>query len=205
MLLLPASAPAPIWNSLEVAKLGVSFLTPLSVAVLGIWFTRIARRFEELQWANRKVIEKRFEVYDDLAAGLNDLLCFFTFVGNWKEVEPPIIVGLKRSLDRKFHLSAPLFSDAFGDHYHEYINACFSTYSGWGQDPKLRTPIGRRREAAGSRWRDEWNSMFEPDTTSTAEVVRDSYRNLMRCFSAELGVGLSPRTIHAGRVPANVK
>lgn len=90
----------PIWNSLEIAKLIASVLTPISVVVFGFWINRRLKVFEHLQWANQKVVEKRLYVYQELVPLLNDLLCYFTYVGNWKTHNPASIIELKRKLDR---------------------------------------------------------------------------------------------------------
>jgi adenylate kinase family enzyme len=67
------STPAPptLWNSLEVAKLVASVLTPAAVAFFGMWLNRYLKRIEHFQWANQKAVEKRLEVYSELAPLLN--------------------------------------------------------------------------------------------------------------------------------------
>ena len=50
------------WNSLEVVKIVIGFLTPLILVGLGFVINRAARRVEDAQWANRKLIEQRLEV-----------------------------------------------------------------------------------------------------------------------------------------------
>lgn len=107
------SADASPWNSLEIAKLLAGLLTPTAIAVLGIYIHRVTKRFEYLQWRNQKLIERRLAIYDDLAPQLNDLRCYFTYVGSWKELDPPAVVALKRTIDKKIHLAAPLFSVLF--------------------------------------------------------------------------------------------
>src|SRR5436190_72718 len=98
---------ATTWSSLEIVKLLVSVVTPLVVAVVGIYLSRVAKRFEHLQWRNQRLIEKRIVIYDDLAPHFNDLLCYFTFVGCWKELLPSDVVALKRTVDKKIYLAAP--------------------------------------------------------------------------------------------------
>ena len=51
------------WNSLEVVKLAVSVLTPIVLIILGIWVSRLARRLEQMQWANQTIIEWRIKIY----------------------------------------------------------------------------------------------------------------------------------------------
>jgi len=97
------------WNWLEFAKLGVGILTPIAIVVAGIYVHRITKRFEHFQWRGQKLIEKRLAIYDEIAPLINDVLCYYTYVGAWRDFDPPQIVALKRTIDRKIDLSAPLF------------------------------------------------------------------------------------------------
>jgi len=101
------------WNWLEVAKLVAGLLTPVALAILGIYIHRVTKRFEHLQWQSQKLIEKRLEIYDSLAPELNELLCYFTYVGAWRDTNPDTVVSLKRKIDRRIHLAAALFSKDF--------------------------------------------------------------------------------------------
>jgi len=47
------------WNTLEITKLVISFLTPLTVALMGWFISRKLKRLELIQWSNQKLIEKR--------------------------------------------------------------------------------------------------------------------------------------------------
>src|SRR6516164_3651514 len=84
------------WNSVQIVTLVVSALTPITVLVLGFMFTRASRRIEQVQWANQTVVTHRLEIYDKLAPGLNQLLCFATFVGGWKEIDPLKAISTRR-------------------------------------------------------------------------------------------------------------
>jgi hypothetical protein len=115
------STPAPptLWNSLEVAKLVASVLTPAAVAFFGMWLNRYLKRIEHFQWANQKAVEKRLEVYSELAPLLNDIYCYFDYIGDWKWKNPKEAIALKRSMDRLFYVNAALFSDHFKTLYHD--------------------------------------------------------------------------------------
>ena len=78
---MPASPSPPLWNSLEIAKLLLGLLTPAAVAALGFYLQRVAGRLENRKWANQKIVERRLAIYDEIAPMLNDLLCYFTYVG----------------------------------------------------------------------------------------------------------------------------
>jgi hypothetical protein len=184
------------WTALEVAKLLVSLLTPLMILLLGIWVTRLAERFKAVLWANQKIIEKRIAVYDELAPLINDLYCYYSFVGNWKELSPPQIVETKRKLDKKIYIVAPLFSRGFISLYNTFIHLCFETYVGAGHNAKLLTLVvntnGDRKSAFPGNWDKTWDKMFsDPAKCLDKSQIKDGYFNLMNCFSSELGIGLN--------------
>jgi len=184
-----------VWTSLEIVKLCVSLLTPVMVLLLGIWITRLAEQFKAVLWANQKVVEKRIGVYDELAPLLNDLYCYYEFVGNWKEFTPTQVIEIKRKLDKKLYINAPLFSPGFQQLYNSFIHHCFETYVGLGLNAKLRTPIssqdGDRRVATQAGWDSSWDMMFSnPARCPTKAEIRDAYNDLMSRFSSELGIGL---------------
>ena len=195
-----------LWNSLEIAKLIISALTPVMVVLIGLWISRSLKRLEYLQWTNQKITEKRIAVFEELAPLLNDLLCYFTFVGCWKELSPPEVVERKRKMDRIVHVNAPLFSEEFVTRYNDFINDCYRTYSGWGRDAQLRTLSDRRRKAAGDSWNTQWDVYFtDKHSCSSPQEVKSQYQLLMSCFSKELGVGFRSEQIPSGRIPTNIK
>lgn len=192
------------WNWLEIAKLIASLLIPATLAIFGIYIHRVTKKFDHLQWRNQKLIEKRMVIYDALAPLLNDVLCYFTYVGSWKEFEPQHIVALKRSLDKQIHLAAPLFSEAFFSSCMNFLNLCFDTYNGWNRDARLKTKWQRRKEARGNGWKDQWAECFS-NSESDPEEIRRAYRAIMEAFTVDIGVHESFAIPDSGRVPANIR
>jgi hypothetical protein len=187
--------PQSVWNSLEIAKLVASLLTPLLLLFIGIWVSRLTERFKVTLWANQKVIEKRIDVYDEIAPMLNDLYCYFSYVGNWKELTPIQIIDIKRKLDKTFYIYAALFSPEFQKLYFTFIHLCFETYVGAGKNAKLRTYIANqfenRKKVSQTKWEDSWDELFsEPREVTPTEEIKSGYKALMARFSKELGVGI---------------
>jgi hypothetical protein len=178
------------WNSLEIVKLVVSILTPVLVLAIGLGINRSLKRLEHRQWTSHKVIEKRLSIFDELAPSLNDLLCYFTFVGRWKDLTPVEVIKIKRRIDRIVHVNAWLFSSDFKNKYDIFIGYCYETYTGWGQDARLRTTSSRHRLSVGEGWDPKWDDCFSKDVEADPETVRSAYRALMTQFSLELGIGL---------------
>jgi hypothetical protein len=182
------------WSSLEIAKLIVGALTPIFLFVLGYMVTRAARRVEQAQWASRKLIERRLELYEEMAPTLNDLFCFFTLVGHFREVTPPEALSRKRQLDRIFHAHAPLFSPEFRDRYQDFLNACFLPFTGAGEPARLRASLAAQRRERRA-WKPEWDAMFTQGDESPPDQIAAAYDDMMDAFASDVG---APR---AGRRP----
>ncbi|RJG14010.1 hypothetical protein D3879_12585 [Pseudomonas cavernicola] len=189
---------------MEVAKLTASLLVPGALAALGVYIHRVTKRFEHLQWRSQKLIEKRLAVYDDLAPQLNDLLCYYTYVGGWRDLTPPSVIAMKRVVDKKIYLAAPLFSEEFFASCIEFQSLCFETYTGWGRDTCLRTLFERRREGWLKDWNPEWESCFSKEAVDPA-LVRKSHQRVMEAFSQDIGVHSSFVVPMSGSVPLNVR
>lgn len=195
---------APVWTSLEVTKLFISGLTPIILLVFALYLNKLLKKFEHRQWRNQKLIEKRLNVYDDIAPLLNDLLCYFTYVGNWKELSPPQIVNLKRTIDKKIYLAAPLFRSEFFVAYMTFSTLCYQSFSGWGQDAKLRTRYQRRKEFFGANWDYNWNELFSTDDCSIPEQIKEAYSLIISIFSEDIGLQ-SIQFDFTGRIPENIE
>lgn len=182
---------------LDIAKLVVGFLTPLSVACLGWFISRQLKRLEFIQWSNQKLMEKRIAIYDAIAPSLNQLLCFYTWVGQWKDVSPQEVIKAKRDLDRLFNIYRHLFDDEIYDAYQSYISTLFETFSGPGQDARIRSHIhglyGDRISHCTYEWNPAWAQNFSTANVVEIAEVRKRYFHLMNALSIALGAKARPR------------
>lgn len=195
---------APVWNTLEVAKLLASCLTPLLVVGIGVYIHRLTKSFEQMQWRNQKLIEKRLSIYDRLAPMLNDNLCYFTYVGSWKERKPPEVVASKRMIDKEIHLAAPLFSPNFYAACSRFQDLCFEPFTGWGRDAKLKSLMERRKEANPASWDSDWDEMFSREASNPKEI-RQAYADVMTCFAEEIGINDGFSIPSSFRIPKNIR
>lgn len=189
------------WPSLEIAKLVVGVLTPLSVALLGWFFSRQLKRLDLSNWTNQKLIEKRLAIYDEIAPRLNKLLCFFTWIGYWKTVSPAEAIQAKRELDRTLNIYRHVFEGEVYRAYQDFIEALFETYTGAGQDARLRAlifgPDGDRRSDCGYTWDEDWAVSFsEPGKAAGKPEVRARYKALMAALTRSLGVATPDHAAH---------
>lgn len=148
-----------IWNSLEIIKVIISGLTPIIVAYLAFHFNRTIKRYDRTQWTNQKIIEKRIAIYDIIVPRLNDLLCYYCFIGDWKEITPKGIIDTKRFLDKQVNVYAPLFTKEVLYKYNALIDICFEKFTGWGNDAKINSLFERRKKCQDN-WTDDWNACF---------------------------------------------
>jgi hypothetical protein len=180
---------ADSWNSVQIATIIVDAATPVTVAVLGVIFARASRKIEQVQWANQTVVTRRLDVFDKLAPGLNQLLCFATFVGTWKETDPPKAIAIKRGLDQTMYANKVLFSDELFATYHRFMTVLFAMFATTGADAKVRAPIesplGSRRDL--DWWNDAMSALFTDDVASLDEI-QAAYDALGDQFRANLYV-----------------
>ena len=185
----PPSSP---WNSLEVVKLLVAVLTPVSVAVFGWFISRRLKQLEMVQWSNQKLIEKRLAIYDATAPLLNKLLCFYTWVGHWKDTSPDDVIKAKRELDQTVNIYRHLFEDDVYKAYQAFIHLLFETYTGAGLDAKIRSyvkgPDGDRTNHCAYKWESAWLQKFSDTEVAPKSEVRKQYYRLMVALRNSLGV-----------------
>lgn len=193
------------WSSLEIAKLLVALLTPLLLAVLGFWLNRRLKSLEQAQWSRQKVIERRIKAYDDLAIPLNQIYCFFCYVGLWKDLHPPKLVEIKRELDQTAHVAAPLFDSQFLNRYNALMEMCFATFGNWGDDAKLRTLPDRRKQALGRLWDSQWDDCFVARHEATEpKQVQVAYAALMAYLARSIGaVEVDQHMLGSTKIPGN--
>ena len=178
------------WTGYEYATLTVTALTPITVAGLGFFVARTGRRLERVQWANQTVVTRRLEIFGQVAPKLNQLLCFATFVGRWKDIDPLKAIGLKREIDEIMYANRVLFSDALFAAYQDFMAALFAMYATTDADAHLRAPIasqwGDRRNMAW--WTDPIAGLFSADQAGDIDEIQAAYIKLGERFRGDLYV-----------------
>ena len=160
-------------------------VTPLTVAGLGYFFARWQSR-------NHELVAARLQDYRRLVPNLNALMCYMTFIGDWKSLNPPQVVALKRRLDADFFCAAPLFSAEVQNAYGEFMDRCFTTFNTWGTDAQLLTSAYRRR-GAGVPWQADWDRHFaydDPHAIPASELtsIRTTYDALVASLVHDLDI-----------------
>ncbi|PJJ72942.1 hypothetical protein CLV46_2521 [Diaminobutyricimonas aerilata] len=192
----------PLWTDV-VSAVG-SAVTPLAVVAFGLVITRRQSRSELLQ-------RTRLEYYTQLVPDLNWLMCYMTFIGTWRDDSPVDIVDLKRRLDSRFNVAAPLFSAEVTDAYRALMKLSFRTFGGWGEDAVIRTGAFRRRSSwrrKDIRWNPHWDKRFErsDETTISAEELttyRGVYDDLLAALVKDLDITRARAKFTTSRVRLN--
>jgi len=177
---------------LQLVSTLAAIAVPIVVAVVGYRLNQRLKDWEATHWRNQELIKARLQYFDRLAPMLNDLLCYFTYIGRWRELTPPEVVALKRDTDRLFLSVAPLFSQDAVDEYRAFMRQCFERPSGWGSDVLLRTGFSRRREILGDAWRGEWEAMFASASDGNVGLeiadLRAGYDRLVGALVEDVGI-----------------
>lgn len=171
------------WNSLEVAKLVISAITPLLVFVLGISITRSLKNAEHATGL-------RSEIYKTIGSDLNDIYAYLSFVGGWKELCPSDVIARKRAVDRAMYMYKPFFTPELFKTYLEFMDQAFRVYGAPGQDARIRTDIethdGNRRLHGRQPWLPQWEQCFTKERNKAAQ--REAYELFLEQLARDLKV-----------------
>ena len=175
------------WTSLEIVKVIISCLTPIIGGIIAWRLSQISKEVENKQWTDRKIIEKRLEIYDRVVPMLNDLYCFYKKIGNWKELTPSRVIELKRILDKDFYVNNHLFQTDILSPYNNFIATCFVMRTGEGHDAKIRADYSDRKNFI-PEWEEDWKNLFKPEEKAEKTDIDKYYDRLINTFRSELGL-----------------
>jgi len=176
-----------IWNSLKIAIMIIAALAPFIIAFLVIRFNRTIKRLNNKHQTNQRIVEKRIEIYDRIGPKLNDLISFYCYSGNWKEITPIAIIRLKKELDKDINIYTPIFSNDLSKKYTDFIHLCFVSFSGWEHKEKIKSSYEIRQEH-NVEWKDDWIQFFDTNNVIEAIKMKESYNELMEYVKKDLGL-----------------
>lgn len=189
----------------QILRLLISAITPLVVVIIAFMVNKRIKKFEHSQWRNQKLISKKLAVYEELIPKINDILCYFTYIGTWKKFTPEDIINLKRDTDKIAYVYAPLFEKNFLKEYNIFIDNCFRTYSGWGNDANLKTDIVKRKES-NNDWVTSWDDLFvDKKDITDPKVIQKSYITFVKFFAQEIKMGMNSESIGIGDLPRSMR
>jgi hypothetical protein len=174
-----------IWDNYQIAVIIIAALGPVIIIFLAIRFNRMKKRLIKQLQSDQRLIEKRIETYDVIGPKLNDMLSFFSYTGNWKELTPVDILRLKREVDRDINIKTALFSDELTTKYSSFMTLCFVSHSGWEDEEKIKS-LYELRQLNSLEWSKEWIPLFDTNNVVEAITLKERYDELMVCFKKEM-------------------
>ena len=179
-----------IWSSLKIPIMIVAALAPIIIVFLVIRYNRIIKALNKKHQTNQRVIEKRIEIYDRIGPKLNDILSFFCYSGNWKDLTPIDMMRLKKELDQDINTNAPLFPDDLSKKYTGFIYLCFVSHSGWEHKEKIKSLYEIRQEHMVD-WNDDWIPYFDTNNVVEAIKFREAHNELKDYFQSTFNMAPS--------------
>ena len=168
---------------IEIIKLLSSIATPVVVAFIGYKLNGRLKSIDDAQWQSRKIVEKRLELYERIAPGLNSIFCFYMWVGYWKDISPKALIQTKRDLDKTVNIYRHLLSEDFYVKYNDFIHLVFLTYTGAGKDALIKAsisgPDGDRRKHSSYAWEENFDELFASRDNPPKSQISKSYQEVM--------------------------
>jgi hypothetical protein len=174
------------WNSLEIVKICVQALVPIAVVFVTLWLRPLLGRIERRQWSDQKLFEKRLAVFEQLATPLDEIRCYFTYVGNCNGLRPDAVLNAGRRTDAILRIYGALFSPSFYKQFQELHRLCFAVSRSAG-DLRLRTSTKDRRSPVGFTWDSAWAVLFSDEANlPTHQEVKTAFDSFMNAQSNEI-------------------
>jgi hypothetical protein len=170
------------WNSLEIAKLSVSLVTPVLVLILGIVINNSIKSGE-------RATALRSEIYKIIGGELNDIYSYLTFVGCWKEMTPLDMIAKKRVVDRAMYTYRPFFSDELFRTYDTFMQEAFQPFGGAGTDARIRSNVSTAdgdRKTHQKEWHPGWEDRFTQEGNKVAQ--KDAYNQFLEQLARDLAL-----------------
>jgi hypothetical protein len=189
-----------LWNSLEIAKLAVGVLTPISLLFISTQISQSEKIQAEESARFQRVAEQRAVIWKDLSPKLNDIYAYLMYAGSWKSITAAEVVQNKRDADRIFYENRPFFSDKFSKGYNEFMNASFQYDDRIGEDAIPRTTANFRDKAdhGAVSGQENW------------DAIHTSYYHLLDAVADDFGLDIKtpkrqPTPLERARPSNNVQ
>ncbi|MCA9734244.1 MAG: hypothetical protein H6696_04710 [Deferribacteres bacterium] len=184
-----------IRDIISLIGLFVNILLPVVLVFMGLRINKSIKQIEHSHWANQKVIEKKLQLYDNIAPKLNDLYCFYLFVGHWKDVSPEDVIRIKRELDRLVYTYRTILGEEFVAQYRRFMDEiAFHVFNRAGDNARIIAEIcnelGDRRIHAQYEWQDKWNEAFYEDKNFNRNAFINEFFAVMEQFQESIGLAI---------------
>lgn len=169
-----------LWNSLEIAKIFIGALTPLVVFFFGYQLSLNDKERTDRIAQFERVTQKRLDLWDEIAPGLNDIYSYLMYVGAWRELDAGEVIAKKLEIDEVVYGYQPFFSQEFFEAYLAFMDAAFETQTGIHGEIKPRTAAVERAPQDAAL----------VSGAENAQQIHDAYYNLLHVISRDFRLKL---------------
>lgn len=175
--------------NIELIRIGVDALTPLSIAVFGSIVSYQLKALEQKQWGGRYLTEKRASVFEEISPKLNKILCYSLSVGQWQSLDAKTVIDLKREVDARIHGHKFLLGAEVYNNYKIFTRHVFDTNDSDSGSTRLKTVVHESRELAreGSAYRAADQSYVSRETVEE-RLIKHAYDELGKSFIDSLNI-----------------
>lgn len=171
---------------MEIAQIFLSILTPLTIAIVGYFIQRTLALRQRSWRVQERIADKRVEIYEKIAGDLNRIYCYVLDIGGFKDDTPDAILSAKRNVDKQMFMYEAIWPEDTFKQYLNYMDSAFETFTGVGEDAKIRSfeiekEIARKKK--GQQWDDSWHERF---TEERDPEHQDKYHRLIKLISRDL-------------------
>lgn len=172
---------------LEIVKTVIGGILTVGVFLVG-YFLQHRDQVTAVEQAQaiehrKSVVAERIKKYDEIAPLMNDVYCYFEFVGKWKEFTPETMIEHKRELDRVVCSYSILFDSKFLAAYKRFMDETYQPFGGWARDARLRTSGIRPNDRAST------GASFTGEDNRAS--IYDAYWELQKQAAEELDANLT--------------
>ncbi|WP_299919460.1 hypothetical protein [uncultured Roseobacter sp.] len=181
------------WNSLEIAKILVSAMVPVSVVLFGTWTSSALQDRQDAFQLNERLVEKRLEIFERVATPLNDIFVYIEDRGHYKDLTPEDIIKRRRELYKTMDPYKAFWSaDTYEAYLHYMDSVAFAPNAvnarrneAANRDAVIRTDISQKQHL--EPWEGKQADWADLHTGERDENHEQSYNNLIGLISVDIG------------------
>jgi hypothetical protein len=152
-----------------------------AIAFLAVYFNKRIH-------INQELIKARIGIIGDYSNQLNQIFCFYTQVGDFKNLNPDAILSAKRQMEKLAHVNRSIFSEKFFNAHRDFMTSAFHEYSGAGISAKLRVNVKDIMRHFNDMENIGWNEKCEPTTRREEGIFLHHHQNLLNQMAKEMGL-----------------
>jgi len=184
------------WSLLEIIRLVIGLLTPLSICFLAytldLHWKEAEQHRKEAGLVRKETpkpseeksaaLARRVQLWDKVAYKLNDIYSYNTYLNNWKDISPQDVISARRETDKIILSNRQFFTDDFIARYQDFMQQAFKAGNRWKDDFRLRALPVRDRDKGSE-------AMFTGEDNTGP--IHDAYSALMEESAREFDLKIT--------------